>query len=223
MIIARFLSHWTFITVKTSGGVSDHAVKLINLVSIHYKTIRFVLPTYYVDEARRLVAAGYSTVRSKTRSEAIASGRRQPPGLSCEECRRRKARCDRVRPQCGTCAEMDIICVFVDKRPQRGPKKGQLNALRSRVAPLERQLTSQLGSFEAPTVKIGPNTTISWLSVFNDMEQDMNMNVDINLSDMAESEEKMPETAGFVSMIPDLIPIGIERQDDKLLSPENLA
>lgn len=58
---------------------------------------------------------------------------RQQPGLACEECRRRKARCDRGRPQCGICADAGRECVFVDKRAPRGPKKGQLKDLRSRV------------------------------------------------------------------------------------------
>ncbi len=60
-------------------------------------------------------------------------GLRQQPGLACEPCRRRKARCDRARPRCGTCAMNGTECVVVEGRPQRGPKKGQLKALRSRV------------------------------------------------------------------------------------------
>ncbi|KAL2018159.1 hypothetical protein VTK56DRAFT_1235 [Thermocarpiscus australiensis] len=75
-------------------------------------------------------------------------GLRQQPGLACEECRRRKARCDRARPRCGTCTVNGTDCVVVEKRPQRGPKKGQLKALRSRVAMLERQLQDQTGSCE---------------------------------------------------------------------------
>ncbi|CAM1507799.1 Fc.00g046470.m01.CDS01 [Cosmosporella sp. VM-42] len=76
---------------------------------------------------------------------------RQQPGLACEECRKRKARCDRVRPQCGTCAEFMTACVVIDKRPQRGPKKGQLKSLRNRVATLERQLLDQMGGIEPGT------------------------------------------------------------------------
>ncbi|KAJ5630077.1 hypothetical protein N7528_003734 [Penicillium herquei] len=71
---------------------------------------------------------------------------RQQPGLACEECRRRKARCDRVRPQCGVCSDSGRKCVFVDKRSPRGPKKGQLKELRSRVAIIENQLASQTRS-----------------------------------------------------------------------------
>ncbi|KAK4231629.1 hypothetical protein QBC38DRAFT_541260 [Podospora fimiseda] len=70
---------------------------------------------------------------------------RQQPGYACEECRRRKARCDRVRPQCGFCVETGTACVIIEKRPQRGPKRGQLSAMRSRIATLERQLCERQG------------------------------------------------------------------------------
>ncbi|XXG96002.1 hypothetical protein Hte_002279 [Hypoxylon texense] len=62
-----------------------------------------------------------------------AAGVRQQPGFACEECRRRKARCDRVRPRCGVCMEFDVACITVTKRPRRGPKKGQIDMMRSRI------------------------------------------------------------------------------------------
>ncbi|KAE8373906.1 hypothetical protein BDV26DRAFT_296517 [Aspergillus bertholletiae] len=73
------------------------------------------------------------------------SGRmtRQQSGLACQECRRRKARCDRVRPKCGICKAAGRTCVIADKRSPRGPKKGQLKDVRSRLAVLEQQLIRQ--------------------------------------------------------------------------------
>ncbi|KAK4142516.1 fungal-specific transcription factor domain-containing protein [Dichotomopilus funicola] len=58
---------------------------------------------------------------------------RQLPGSACEECRKRKLRCDRQRPQCGTCADAGIVCEVNNNRLARGPKKGDLKALRSRI------------------------------------------------------------------------------------------
>ena len=84
-----------------------------------------VRPEPPVDTAQRQVQLAMVDTRT--------TGTRQQPGLACEECRRRKARCDRVRPQCGICAEAGRKCVVVDKSSQRGPKKGQLKDLRSRV------------------------------------------------------------------------------------------
>lgn len=63
----------------------------------------------------------------------MTSNFRQHPGSACEECRRRKARCDRSRPSCSGCSELGKVCIFNDQRAQRGPQKGQIRALRDRV------------------------------------------------------------------------------------------
>ncbi|KAK4217755.1 pyrimidine pathway regulatory protein 1 [Rhypophila decipiens] len=70
---------------------------------------------------------------------------RQQPGCACEQCRKRKLRCDRQRPQCGTCAEAGIACEVNTNRQARGPKKGDLKALRSRIVALERRLSVDFG------------------------------------------------------------------------------
>ncbi|KAL2820130.1 fungal-specific transcription factor domain-containing protein [Aspergillus granulosus] len=69
---------------------------------------------------------------------------RQQPGLACEECRRRKARCDRAQPQCGACMMTGRVCIVNHNRHRRGPKKGQLKALYSRLEVLEEQLVVQV-------------------------------------------------------------------------------
>lgn len=91
----------------------------------------------------------------------MATTHRQQTGLACEECRRRKSKCDRVRPCCGGCSELGADCIFVEDRPKRGPKKGQLRALRSRIATLEQQLALQaglepadVGSYSDPAIAI---------------------------------------------------------------------
>jgi hypothetical protein len=50
--------------------------------------------------------------------------------LACDECRKRKLRCDGQDPQCGVCTEAGITCRVNTKRSTRGPKKGLLRALR---------------------------------------------------------------------------------------------
>ncbi|KAL3462084.1 fungal-specific transcription factor domain-containing protein [Aspergillus heterothallicus] len=68
---------------------------------------------------------------------------RQRPGSACEECRRRKVRCDRQRPQCQVCFESGLECKISTTRLPRGPRKGQLRTLRTRIAALERCLADQ--------------------------------------------------------------------------------
>ena len=58
---------------------------------------------------------------------------RQKPGSACDECRRRKLRCDRERPQCGVCFESGVVCNTSTLRPPRGPKRGHFKALQTRI------------------------------------------------------------------------------------------
>lgn len=68
---------------------------------------------------------------------------RQRPGAACDECRRRKLRCDGQQPQCGVCQETGVVCE-VTQRGVRGPKKGHLKALKNRVVHLEAMLETFL-------------------------------------------------------------------------------
>ncbi|KAL7906094.1 fungal-specific transcription factor domain-containing protein [Trichoderma velutinum] len=88
-------------------------------------------------------------------------GFRQQAGFACENCRRRKARCDRIRPECSLCAEMGVTCIVIEQRPQRGPKKGQLDEMRTRIAELEWQLGKQVNKPEMaePTTRDAPCST----------------------------------------------------------------
>ncbi|KAK0715944.1 fungal-specific transcription factor domain-containing protein [Lasiosphaeris hirsuta] len=78
---------------------------------------------------------------SISKGDSMSGQPRQQPGSACEECRKRKLRCDRQRPQCGTCADAGIVCEVNNNRLARGPKKGDLKALRSRIVALERRLS----------------------------------------------------------------------------------
>ncbi|KAI0891725.1 fungal-specific transcription factor domain-containing protein [Annulohypoxylon nitens] len=155
----------------------------------------------------------------------MASGGRQLPGLSCEECRRRKARCDRIRPQCGTCTEMAIECIVNENRPQRGPKKGQLKVLRSRVATLERQLSERLNTIEFHTVEVDPkpmaiDKALLGSIVLNDVERDMSMNMDFSMSDMVETSKCHPAP---LSRTPNQVLPNPDWQGSETEVPEDLA
>lgn len=73
---------------------------------------------------------------------ATAPRGRQRPGASCDECRRRKLRCDGQQPQCGVCQDTGVVCE-VTQRSVRGPKKGHLKALKDRIVHLEAMLESR--------------------------------------------------------------------------------
>lgn len=58
---------------------------------------------------------------------------RQKYGAACEECRRRKLRCDRRRPQCGVCQASGMQCHVAVSRALRGPKPGYIKDLQARI------------------------------------------------------------------------------------------
>lgn len=71
------------------------------------------------------------SVEAETRPQS-----RQRPGGACEECRRRKLRCDRRQPQCGMCAASGSECHITTNRAPRGPKRGYLKAMQARIGKL---------------------------------------------------------------------------------------
>ncbi|KAH6616129.1 putative Zn(II)2Cys6 transcription factor [Chaetomium sp. MPI-SDFR-AT-0129] len=119
-------------------------------------------------------------------------GRRQQPGFACEECRRRKARCDRVRPTCGLCLESSTVCLVLDRKPQRGPKKGRINAMRSQIATLQWQLSQQLGGYDAEDLAAVPGMSTGNGSPERDFLDPLSRVVDLGWPDWA-------TTAGFGS------------------------
>ncbi|POR33756.1 hypothetical protein TPAR_06061 [Tolypocladium paradoxum] len=76
-------------------------------------------------------------------SEAPTRQKRQKPGTACEECRRRKLRCDRAEPQCGLCKVSGLTCRVPVARQPRGPKRGYLKTIRARLSALEGTLLEQ--------------------------------------------------------------------------------
>ncbi|KAI1115682.1 fungal-specific transcription factor domain-containing protein [Nemania sp. NC0429] len=75
--------------------------------------------------------------------DALCTPSRQRPGGACEECRRRKLRCDRQHPQCGVCAAAGVACFTTATRAPRGPKRGYLKAMQARIAALEGAVNQQ--------------------------------------------------------------------------------
>lgn len=82
--------------------------------------------------------AGKDSESSDPSSQQTKHRPRQSPGAACEECRRRKLRCDRKTPQCGVCAASGIVCHFSPSRTERGPRKGNLQHLQQRIGMLSK-------------------------------------------------------------------------------------
>jgi hypothetical protein len=87
-------------------------------------------------------------------SPATVRGRHmQHVRAGCDECRRRKLRCDGQQPQCALCQEAGIPCELT-----RGPKKGHLKALKNKVVHLEAMLEGRLLAQPLPEELVIPET-----------------------------------------------------------------
>ncbi|KXT00043.1 hypothetical protein AC578_4864 [Pseudocercospora eumusae] len=65
---------------------------------------------------------------------------RQQAGAACEQCRERKLRCERGVTTCKHCKERGVECRRPSAGQPRGPKKGQVRMLQSRISLLEERV-----------------------------------------------------------------------------------
>ncbi|ORE11409.1 hypothetical protein BCV72DRAFT_176659, partial [Rhizopus microsporus var. microsporus] len=56
---------------------------------------------------------------------------------ACELCRRKKIRCDGIKPQCGNCARLNNECTYSTHVKKRGPRQGYIEMLEQRLAKME--------------------------------------------------------------------------------------
>lgn len=102
------------------GGFSVHCLRLGQTI---HKTLNMTSTA-----ATKTQAGDKSPTHTTQRTRP-----RQKPGAACEECRRRKLRCDRRQPQCGSCQSTGVPCHTTTVRAARGPKPGYLKDLKARI------------------------------------------------------------------------------------------
>lgn len=59
----------------------------------------------------------------------------KPKRLACMICRKRKLKCDGLRPSCSTCSRLGHSCAYDEQRRKSGPKRGYVKALEERLSP----------------------------------------------------------------------------------------
>ncbi|KAJ1953386.1 hypothetical protein IWQ62_006004, partial [Dispira parvispora] len=75
-----------------------------------------------------------------------ATGKRQRVSRACDMCRKKKVKCDGVTPVCTNCQLLNYSCTFKDTAKKRGPPKGYIDAIETKLFKLESLLTELLGS-----------------------------------------------------------------------------
>ncbi|KAI8930286.1 fungal-specific transcription factor domain-containing protein [Entophlyctis helioformis] len=68
------------------------------------------------------------------------SGKQKRISLACDQCNRRRAKCDGDRPQCATCKRLQRQCTYEREVRKRGPKSGYVDRLHERIRDLEAQV-----------------------------------------------------------------------------------
>lgn len=58
----------------------------------------------------------------------------KPKRLACMICRKRKLKCDGIRPSCSTCSRLGHNCAYDEQRRKSGPKRGYVKALEERLS-----------------------------------------------------------------------------------------
>ncbi|KAI8629098.1 fungal-specific transcription factor [Xylariaceae sp. FL1651] len=77
----------------------------------------------------------------------------KPKRLACMICRKRKLRCDGLKPSCSTCTRLGHSCAYDEVRKKSGPKRGYVKALEERLKQVEELLKTQ-----EPSSSMSPET-----------------------------------------------------------------
>lgn len=66
---------------------------------------------------------------------ALTSGNKKPSDktISCVSCRKRKLKCDRIKPRCGTCTRLRHDCEFPERKRNLGSKRRNMKELEARL------------------------------------------------------------------------------------------
>ncbi|KAK5651768.1 hypothetical protein OQA88_11730 [Cercophora sp. LCS_1] len=84
----------------------------------------------------------------------------KPKRLACMICRKRKLKCDGIKPSCSTCSRLGHSCAYDEVRRKSGPKRGYVKALEERLKQVETLLKSQDGPTTSPDGTKALPTTI---------------------------------------------------------------
>ncbi|KAH0599423.1 hypothetical protein MHUMG1_02210 [Metarhizium humberi] len=78
--------------------------------------------------------------------------------MNCKSCRKRKIKCNRMRPSCEACQVFQCPCIYDAVPKKRGPKTDVLEALLKRVDGLEAKLKEK--NSEGDTSKVGESAPV---------------------------------------------------------------
>ncbi|KAJ1983288.1 hypothetical protein H4R34_001372 [Dimargaris verticillata] len=74
---------------------------------------------------------------SQVTPNGVSKRRRQRTTQACDTCRKRKIKCDNQLPRCSHCLAQDLECLYTERQKKRGPPKGYIDSIETRLAKME--------------------------------------------------------------------------------------
>ncbi|QSZ29267.1 hypothetical protein DSL72_003779 [Monilinia vaccinii-corymbosi] len=138
-----------------------------------------------------LASLGNDTAAPESNRTGTAPGEGKEKGaektISCVLCRRRKLKCDRVKPKCGTCGRLSRECEYPERRRNTGgAKRRNMKELEARLAQVETQLVAETKHLAADdAVETNANANASAEPDWGAINIDVNLNfADKGLQDL---------------------------------------
>ncbi|KAF9193822.1 hypothetical protein BGZ51_002145 [Haplosporangium sp. Z 767] len=75
-----------------------------------------------------------------TSSDAGVPTKRKRLTQACDPCRKKKIKCDGIKPSCANCAKSSINCTYLPSMKKRGPRQGYIELLEKRLDKMEQLL-----------------------------------------------------------------------------------
>ena len=82
---------------------------------------------------RKNDSPGSSQGTNDAQNDVADGGVPRTKRIACVICRKRKLKCDGVKPSCGTCARLKHSCSYDEVRRKSGPKRGYVKELETRL------------------------------------------------------------------------------------------
>ncbi|KAH8799745.1 fungal-specific transcription factor domain-containing protein [Xylogone sp. PMI_703] len=122
-------------------------------------------------------------------SNASKSGASEKPEkiISCINCRKRKLKCNRVKPACTTCLRAGLSCEYPERKKIAGSRRRNMRELEARLAQVETKLVAEVNRVKSLATRSASETPqVQALADSDDvfMDFELGSNDDINISNL---------------------------------------
>ncbi|KAF9935432.1 hypothetical protein FBU30_000030 [Linnemannia zychae] len=81
-------------------------------------------------------------------ADGLAPIKRKRLTQACDPCRKKKIKCDGLKPSCANCAKLELQCTYLPSLKKRGPRQGYIELLEKRLDKMEKMLQHGPGAID---------------------------------------------------------------------------